>query len=164
MLAVLYPLSIVLAAIVMSLTLAHALEYPGKRRLDRETYFKVQTIYYPGFTIGGLCEPLAAITVFAALLFLPFGTVAFWLVTIALAGLLLTHAIYWGITHPVNKVWLNTQDMGAAGTAFFATGDKGRKEGDWATLRDRWEISHVARAALAMLSLVALVVAAVRPA
>lgn len=164
MLAVLYPLSIVLAAIVMSLTLAHALEYPGKRRLDRDTYFKVQTIYYPGFTIGGLCEPLAAIVTFAVLLFLPFGTAAFWLVTIALAGLLLTHAIYWGITHPVNKVWLNAQDMGAAGAAFFATGGKGREESDWAALRDRWEISHVARAALAMLSLIALVVAAVRPA
>src|SRR5205809_327776 len=38
----------------MGLSLAHALEYPGKRRLDRETYLKAQTIYYPGFTIGGV--------------------------------------------------------------------------------------------------------------
>ena len=52
----------------MALALAHALEYPGKRRLDRDTYFKVQAIYYPGFTIGGAGEPLAPITVFAPLL------------------------------------------------------------------------------------------------
>jgi hypothetical protein len=37
--------------------------------------------------------------------------------------------------------------------------------GDWTELRDRWEWSHVARAALAVASLVALVVATViRPA
>ncbi|HEV7546576.1 MAG TPA: DUF1772 domain-containing protein [Reyranella sp.] len=156
-------LTILLAAVGMALSLAHALEYPGKRRLDGNTYFKVQAIYYPGFTIGGVSEPVALIAVFALLLFMPFGTAAFWLTAAALAGLLLAHAIYWAITHPVNKVWLKDQNLQGAGSAFFAAGG-GVKEGDWAALRDRWEYSHVARAVLAMLSLIALVVAAVRPA
>ena len=54
MFKVLQVASIVLAAIGMGLSLAHALEYPGKRRLDRDTYLAVQAIYYPGFTIGGV--------------------------------------------------------------------------------------------------------------
>ena len=56
-------LTVLLAAITVGLALAHALEYPGKLRLDEQTYTVVQTIYYPGFTIGGIAEPMAAIAV-----------------------------------------------------------------------------------------------------
>jgi hypothetical protein len=42
-----------LAAVTMALSLAHALELPGKLRLGKEQYLAVQPIYYPGFTIGG---------------------------------------------------------------------------------------------------------------
>jgi hypothetical protein len=156
-------LSIILATVGMALSLAHALEYPGKRRLDRDTYFKVQAIYYPGFTIGGVSEPAAIVAVFALVLFMPFGTPAFWLTVAALFGLLLAHAIYWAITHPTNKVWLQGQKLGAAGQSFFAAG-RSSGEGAWTRLRDRWEYSHIARAVLAMLSLIALLAAAVRPA
>ena len=38
MLQTLQTISVVLASIGMALSLAHALEYPGKRRLDRDTY------------------------------------------------------------------------------------------------------------------------------
>jgi hypothetical protein len=99
MVHVLQILSILLAGIGMALSLAHALEYPGKRRLDHDTYVKVQAIYYPGFTIGGAGEPLALIAVFALLLFMPYGTAAFWLTLAAFVGLALAHAIYWAITH-----------------------------------------------------------------
>jgi len=37
------------------------------------------------------------------LLFLQFGTRAFWLTAAAFAGLLLAHAIYWAITHREHK-------------------------------------------------------------
>lgn len=152
--------TIVLASIGMALSLAHALEYPGKRRLDRDTYLKVQAIYYPGFTIGGIFEPIAMIAAFALLLFTPFGTVSFWLTTAAFASLVLAHAIYWVFTHPVNKVWVKDEKLGEAADRFFATG-AGAAEADWTALRDRWEWSHVARAVLEMLSLTALVIAAV---
>src|SRR2546423_12001989 len=33
----------------------------GKLRLDKETYSAVQTIYYPGFTVGGFAEVLSVI-------------------------------------------------------------------------------------------------------
>lgn len=152
--------SLILAAVGMALSLAHALEFPGKRRLDRDTYLKVQAIYYPGFTIGGALEPLAVIAAFALLLFTPFGTTSFWLTAVAVAGLLLAHAIYWVVTHPVNKVWLKDEKLDKSGGAFFAAGGA-TATGDWTALRDRWEWSHVARAVLAMASLVALVIAAV---
>lgn len=160
MVAFLHPLSILLAAIVMSLTLAHALEYPGKRRLDRDTYLKVQTIYYPGFTIGGISEPLAAVAAFGLLLFLPMATPPFWLAAIAFTGLMLVQAIYWAITHPVNKAWLAYLELRGAGATFFAAGPSSRREHDWTVLRDRWEGSHIARAALAVISLIALILAA----
>ena len=153
-------LTILLAAIGMALSLAHALEFPGKRRLDRDAYLKVQAIYYPGFTIGGAFEPLAMIATFVLMLFTPFGTAAFWLTLAAFAGLVLAHAIYWVITHPVNKVWLKDEKLDQAGDRFFAAGAHSA-EGDWTELRDRWEWSHVARAVLEMLGLIALVVAAV---
>lgn len=104
------------------------------------------------------------IATFALLLFTPFGTTSFWLIALAFVGLALAHAIYWAITHPVNKVWVKDEKLGKSGGAFFAAGNT-TATGDWTELRDRWEWSHVARAALAVASLVALVVATViRPA
>ena len=46
-------LAVSLVSIAMALALAHALEFPVKMRLDKQTYLAVQPIYYPGFTIGG---------------------------------------------------------------------------------------------------------------
>lgn len=152
--------ALILAAIGMALMLAHALEFPGKRRLDRDTYLKVQAIYYPGFTIGGALEPLAVIAAFALLLFTPFCTTSFWLTAAAVVGLLLAHAVYWVVTHPVNKVWLKDEKLDKSAGAFFAAGNA-TAAGDWTALRDRWEWSHVARAILAVASLIALVVAVV---
>ena len=61
----------------------------------------------------------------------------------------------------MNKVWLKEQNLQGAGATFFAAGGKNPAGGGWTTLRDRWEYSHVARAVLAMASLIALVLAAV---
>jgi hypothetical protein len=49
-------LAVILAAVTMSLALAHALELTGKLRLSKEHYLAVQAIYYPGFTIAGIAE------------------------------------------------------------------------------------------------------------
>ena len=48
-------LAVFLVALAMALALAHALEMPGKLRLDKEIYKAVQTIYYPGLLA---CEVL----------------------------------------------------------------------------------------------------------
>src|SRR5260370_7275272 len=109
--------AIVLAAVGLGLALAHALEMPGKRRLGRDAYFAVQTIYYPGFTIGGAFgEPLAMVATLVTLLFTTPGTPAFWLVLSAFVCLAVEHSVYCLITHPLTKIWLRQPSVHAPGT------------------------------------------------
>jgi hypothetical protein len=61
--------TVFLVSVAMALCLAHALELPGKLRLDKQAYLTVQPIYYPGFTVGGLSEILGILAT-VALLFL----------------------------------------------------------------------------------------------
>lgn len=154
-------IAVVLVAIAMALSLAHALELPGKMRLDKDTYLAVQKIYYPGFTIGGIAEP-AAILILLALLALGTETAAsFWWTLAAFVLLAATHAVYWFVTHPVNKFWTKDIHLTGLGAAFFSRFAPDVTGGDWSKLRDVWEYSHVARSVLAMLSLVALTTALV---
>jgi hypothetical protein len=162
-------LAIVLSAIVLAPALAHAFEFPGKKRLKEAAYLEVQAIYYPGFTFLGVCEPGALIAILALLLFTPPETVPFVLTVVALICLVGIQAIYWGLIHPTNKFWLQAAgpQLGNVGRAFFAMDPAGRRsspaqEGDeWKKFRNRWEYSHIARAALAFFGFVSLVVAVV---
>lgn len=133
-----------LTAIAMALALAHALELPGKLRLDREHYLTVQAIYYPGFTIGGAAEPLAILVLVALLLTLPSGGSARWLVGGALLAAAATQILFWAIVQPVNRHWLKAMSLGTAGKRFFETG-AAAPDDDWTRLRDRWERGHLAR-------------------
>jgi hypothetical protein len=156
--------SVMLVALGMSMALAHALELPGKLRLDKEQYLTVQTIYYPGFTIGGIFgEPGAMLATLALLIFTPFASTAFWLILAAFVGLLIMHGVFWLVTQPVNRVWLEHQQLRGASAAFFGVGAARESQPiadrNWTVLRDRWEYSYLARAVLAALSLVALVAA-----
>ncbi len=109
----------------MALSLAHVLEFPGKRRLGRDTYFEVQTIYYPGFTIGGAFGEFGAIIATLGLLAAtPFGTRAFWSTLVAAVSLLTMHATYWVWTHPVNKIWMRDREVEGVGA--FLRGGMGR--------------------------------------
>lgn len=158
-------LSVILVSIAMALSLAHALELPGKLRLTRENYLALQTIYYPGFTIGGISEPTAILATLVLLILTPAYTPAFWQTLTALVALALAHLVFWVVTQPVNKYWLAGETLGETGTRFFAV-DKARGAGapapDWLMLRDRWEYSHVARAVLTAIAFVALLLAVVR--
>src|SRR5688572_9257939 len=98
--------AVLLVAIAMALALAHALELPGKLRLSKEQYLGMQPIYYPGFTIGGMAEPVGLLLLLMLLILTPYSSVKFWLTAIAFAALLLMHAVYWLMTHPVNNFWL----------------------------------------------------------
>jgi Domain of unknown function (DUF1772) len=154
-------LTLILAAVAFAPALAHALEMPGKMRLPKDSYFAAQTIYYPGFTIAGAAEPLALIATAILLAMTPRGSGEFWLTAAAFTGFVAMQAVYWLFTHPVNKVWLQGESLGAAGSGFFslAAGRPGAPDG-WQRLRSRWEYSHVARAALAALSFAALALGA----
>lgn len=151
-------LAVLLVAVTMGLALAHALELPGKLRLDEPTYRAVQTIYYPGFTIGGLVGEVGALVLLPVLLLLiPFGSARFWWSAAALGFVSLGHATYWLVTHRANRAWLRDGDLSGAGAAFFSLGAGG--DGDWRRLRDAWEYSHVARAGFGVAALIATTVA-----
>jgi hypothetical protein len=77
MLCVLQILTVLVVAVAMALSLAHALELPGKMRLTKEAYYAMQPIYYPGFTIGGFAEPGGAVLTIILLFVTPFGSAAF---------------------------------------------------------------------------------------
>ena len=161
MLQLLQVATLILVAIVMALSLSHALEYPGKLRLGEKDYRTVQTIYYPGYTFGGASEPAAILVTFVLLLMTP-GATAFWLTLIAMLALVAVQAVFWLVTQPVNKHWVKGEKLSGAGKTFFGAG--GNVQGDWTALRDRWEYSHIARAALATVAFVLLLVAVTRDA
>jgi hypothetical protein len=146
MLIALQVFTIMLAAVVLASSLAHALELPGKLRLAREQYLAVQTIYYPGFTIAGLAEPLSVLVSFVLLFFTPAG-MPFWLALGGVLALLLTHLVYWLWTHPVNNFWLKGFQLKGVGARFFGSDPLRREnasdQSDWTILRDRWEYSQV---------------------
>jgi hypothetical protein len=153
--------ALLLVAVTMGLAFAHALEFPGKLRLDEPTYRAVQAIYYPGFTIGGLVGEFGGMLVLAALLMLtPTGSLGFWWTAAALGWLLIAHATYWLVTHPVNNAWLKEVKLTGASKMFF--GLFSAPAADWRHMRNVWEYSHVARAGFATLAFLSMTLAAVR--
>ena len=118
---VLQVVTVLLVTLALVPSLAHALELPGKLRLDKAAYLTVQPIDYPGFTCWSwrawrsdrYCGSLVAHTA---------GDFGFWLTLVALLGLIAMHAVYWVITHPVNKFWLQQENLGGFGSGFFSFG------------------------------------------
>lgn len=157
--------TVLFVAITMGMALAHALEFPGKLRLDEQTYLSVQTIYYTGFTIGGVAEPLAIIAALTVLFFPHKDRTHFWLILTALCGLLGMQIVFRFVTQPANRFWLRHEQLGTSGARFFALnrakqGSEGnRSTANWQSMRDQWEYSHVLRAVLSVTSLVAIVIA-----
>ena len=63
------------------------------------------------------------------------------------------------VTLPVNKYWLVHEKIGAASARFFAVEQaSSRAMPEWTKLRDRWERSHLVRAALCVTAFVVLIV------
>jgi hypothetical protein len=159
--------TVLVVSVAMSLALAHALEWPGKRRLNREAYLSCQTIYYPGFTFGGASEGIALLLLLLLAWRLPRGGTSFVFVTIALACLAAMHVVFWVVTQPTNKFWLANTTLSKAGSAFFRAGAAGQQSSQtsdpdqWLALRRRWEYSHIVRAVLALCSLTSLLAAVV---
>jgi hypothetical protein len=167
MFLILQVVTVFLVAVALSLSLAHALELPGKMRLDRDTYVAVQAIYYPGFTYGGLGEGLGMVATLSLLLMTSTENPAFpWILT-SFVALLAMHLVYWVVTHPVNKFWLKDVRLQGAGGEFFKLDPAGKGQAaetgaeGWKKLRDRWEYSHVLRAFLAAIAFLALTVATI---
>ena len=151
--------TVLLIAVAFGLSLAHALEYPGKLHLNQEQYFAVQAIYYPGFTFAGAAEPLALLATVAWLFTVGFHHAsAPWLVTSFLA-MAAVQGIFWFVVQPVNRIWTKGAKLGKAGEAFFRPDRGAPTDVDWTKLRGRWEYGHIARAVLGTVALVAALVA-----
>jgi hypothetical protein len=166
MLPVLQIVTVMLVAVAMALALAHALELPGKMRLDKKTYYAMQPIYYPGFTIGGgIGEAGGTIATIILLFLTQTASADFWLTLVALLGLIAMQAVYWLGTHPVNRFWVEGVNLDRFSSSFFLFGaNRSRVQNevrfpDWTELRNRWEYSHVARAGCALASFTMLVIA-----
>ena len=157
--------TVFLVAVAMSMALAHALELPGKLRLDRETYSAMQPIYYPGFTIGGgVGEGFGILATLGLLLATPTDSAAFPWTLVGFIAIVAMHAVYWIVTHPVNEFWLKNQDLNKLGAGFFgvdSTKTPAKRNGEdvWKRFRNRWEYSHVLRALLSAISLISLIIA-----
>src|SRR5262249_20644916 len=119
MLTVLQIFTLSLVALAMAMAVAHALEMPGKMRLQEGEYLTVQHIYYAGFTIGGgIGEFGGLVLVVILLLSTPSENTAFWLTLVALLSLCAMQAIYWLFIHRVNRYWLEGQHLNSAGSKF----------------------------------------------
>lgn len=162
MLLFLEVVTVFLVGVAMSMALAHALEYPGKLRLDERTYLAVQTIYYPGFTIGGAGEALAVIATLVLMIAMRNDSSAFWWALAAFVAVLTMHLIFWLITQPVNRYWLKYHQLSPTGALFFGVhhGDQSADRlPSWTSLRKRWEYSHIVRAVFSAIALITLVIA-----
>jgi Domain of unknown function (DUF1772) len=134
-------------------------------RLNKENYIATQTIYCPGFTIGGASEGLSLLAVLILLVLTPAGTQAFWWTLAGLIALAIMHAAYWVLTHPVNKFWTKDLKLQGASAGFFGVGkdklaaENANADENWVKFRNRWEYSHVFRAIFAASAVVSLTVA-----
>ena len=152
--------ALLLLAVTMGLSLAHALEFPGKLRLDEPTYRAVQAIYYPGFTIGGLVGELGGMLALAALMLISTSTERFWWTATALGLMVVGHGTYWVVTHPVNSVWLRNTNLTGTSRMFFALSSGA--DADWRRMRNVWEFSHVGRAGFHVLGFLSMTLGLVR--
>lgn len=158
MLAILQVATTLLVAIAMAMSLAHALELPGKLRLTKEQYEVVQPIYFPGFTFAGISEPLSVLCLASLAAFTPQETARFWLGIGALAAMICVNIIFWFMTQPVNKLWMGNAALKGASKSFFETGPPIAMTANWKAARNRWEQSHLLRAVCAFGAFAALVV------
>lgn len=153
--------TVFLVGVAMSLALAHALEFPGKMRLSKESYLATQSIYYPGFTIGGFGEALAVIATLALTISMPRGTAAFWWAFSGFVAMLIMHGIFWTVTQRANRQWVAGLPLTGAAQRFFFLGSRPseRRRQDWEWWRNIWEYSHIVRSVFAAIGLISITVA-----
>jgi hypothetical protein len=142
-------LAILTVALAAALAVGHAAELPGK--LNRDSYLAAQTIYYPGFAIGGALEPASAVLICILAIFAFHDSERFWLRVVALLSVSVMHIVFWTLVQSVDKFWLQDKHLDPAAARREPEGS------DWKALRSQWEYSHIARGILGVIGLLALV-------
>jgi len=125
-----------LSALTLAPLMAHLLELPNKMPLSRDAYLTVQSIY-SGWNMLGIIE--VATVVFSTILFIltiknerPLRFIFFTIICFDLALIL-----FFSFTYPANRETDNLTIL----------------PDNWQQLRNVWESSHAARAALYIIGL-----------
>jgi hypothetical protein len=121
-------------ALVLGPALAHVLELPNKIGLPRDEYFIVQKAYRGWNQISWMLAVQVIALASAAVLARAERRVMM-LTLLALACVLAAQGVFWAFTHPAN----------------VATNNWTVVPDSWASLRQHWEYSHAAGAALQLL-------------
>src|SRR5437016_8483075 len=158
MLLVFQIVTVLLVSVAFGLALAHALELPGKMRLNQEAYLTVQTIYYPGFTIAGVGEAFAVVATLILLLVRPRASLAFWAAVTGFVAVLGMHVVFLAHYPTCEQVLAEEPADERAWSEVLLDANrratqKENDEHDWMTMRDRWEYSHLLRAVLSGIAL-----------
>lgn len=161
-------LAVVLASIALSFPLAQALVLPGKLKLNSSDYLATHGICRRGLFYGLLIGEMGGLAAAVAHLVLtPFGTASFWLTTLAIAGFFCMQMIFWIAIRPVHHIWSRNQEIRELPVELFhmnaagETLDRQPLPSNWKELRIRCEYSQAFRAAFALVSLIAIAVAAI---
>lgn len=124
-------LALILTALALVPAGAHLFALINKIGLPQDRYFIVQGIYR-GWSLLGTILIAALVANLAVALLTRQQRLTFWLAIGATAGLTVALAVFFIWTYPANRA---TANWTVAPT-------------DWAALRQRWEYSHAASAAL----------------
>jgi hypothetical protein len=139
-------MTLVLAALTLGLSFAHALERPAKMGYDPALYITLQRTLYSEWRpphIGGDVEPAAI----GAMILLLFGVrrrhPAFLLTLLATVALLIAFpVVFFWLVEPVNRV--------------FRVAEPFSPPANWLVLRERWEMGHTIRFVLQLVAFSAL--------
>ena len=139
--------TLVLAALLMGTSFAHALEMPAKMRYDTDEWMHAQhTLYFAYARIGGMIEIAAILAAGALATFLHDWRPAMLTAVAGAACLGVAFFVVWvPVTNRVN--------------AHVATWTVQAWPADWERWRRKWEMSHLARFLLHLMGFSLLVVA-----
>ena len=132
-----------LTALSLGPALSHLLELPAKMIYDGALWLTVSKTLYATFgTVGAAFEVGAVVATVVLAILVRLRRPAFGWTILAAACVILTHAAFWIWLAPVN--------------ATIAALTLETLPADWMALRNQWEYTHAARAALQIVALGAL--------
>ncbi len=126
-------ITLLLAALGLTLGAAHVLELPPKMQYDAQMYAAVTSTLYQLFGSVGAVIQIGATLAAAVLAFLVRGRTAFRLTLFGTLGLLLSLVLWGALVAPVNAEWLRVMESAPESVPEA-----------YLRLRSRWEYGHVA--------------------
>jgi hypothetical protein len=126
-------MTLLLAALGLTLGAAHVLELPPKMQYDAEMYAAVTSTLYRLFGSVGAVIQIGAILAAVTLTFLVRGQPGFRLTLLGTLGLVLSLVLWGALVAPVNAEWLRVMESAPESIPEA-----------YLRLRPRWEYGHVA--------------------